>query len=376
MATAADIPKIWCDEDGHRKYVDFADFNEWFDSAEGVELRVKALVEGLANPSKAFFAGDREAYNVTLEGFRLDRRNEWLSVETLQELFGDTHWSVRNAARFDQLCDRMQSGDVVPFVGAGLSAPGGFPTWKDHLRQQGRTAGMYTAAIEDLLAQGLYEEIVDQIEQQRGRDVFAQELRDAFAKNGVIPSTGYLVAELFQDTLITTNYDRLIEQSFDFGGGKAIEVLTPATILQPPEAGKVTVVKLHGNVDVPGSCILSKAQYAAAYGADAIDLTLPIPQALDYYFRNSSLLFIGCGLNQDRTVRVFEAIKIKAWADGANLPQHFSIEQCPADEAALIARNEYLLRIGVTPIWFPPGEFQFVEGILRLARNELRFRRE
>lgn len=376
MATAPAIPRIWCDEDGHCKYEDFAEFNEWFDSPEGAELRVQALVEGLASPSKAFFAGDREAYNVMLEGFRLDRRNEWLSAEMLQELLGDTHWSDRNAARFDQLCDRLASGDVVPFIGAGLSAPGGFPTWKDHLRQQGRTAGIETAVVEDLLVQGLYEEIVDQIEQLRGDDVFGQELRDAFAKNGTIPPADYLVAELFQDTLITTNYDRLIEQSFDSGGGKTVEVLTPATILQPLDAAKVTVVKLHGNVRAPGTCILSKGQYDAAYGADAIDLALPIPQALDYYFRNSSLLFLGCGLNQDRTVRVFEAIKIKARADGADLPQHFSIEQCPSDEAALIARNEYLLRIGVTPIWFPAGDFDFVEGILRLARNEMRFRRE
>jgi NAD-dependent SIR2 family protein deacetylase len=376
VATSSAAPKIWCDEDGHRKYEDFADFNEWFDGPDGADVRKLALVEGVANPSKAFFAGDREAYNVTLEGFRLDRRNKWLSADALKELRGDTHWSERNAARFDQLCDRMASGDVVPFVGAGLSAPGGFPTWKDHLRQQGRTAGMAAAEVEDLLTQGLYEEIVDRIEQQRGADVFAQELRDAFAKNGAIPAAAYLVAELFQDTLITTNYDRLIEQSFDFGGDKAVEVLTPETILQPPDATKVTVIKLHGSINAPASCILSKAQYAAAYGPEAINLTLPIPQALDYYFRNSSLLFLGCGLNQDRTVRVFEAIKIKAREDGADLPQHFSIEQCPADEAALIARNEYLLRIGVTPIWFPAGEFDFVEGILRLARNELRFRRD
>ncbi|TPL96422.1 hypothetical protein FJ960_26145 [Mesorhizobium sp. B2-3-11] len=376
MATAAEAPKIWCDEDGHRKYEDYADFNEWFDRAEGSELRAKALVEGLANPSKAFFAGDREAYNVTLEGFRLDRRNEWLSKEPLDELLGDNHWSDRNAARFDQLCDRMEAGDVVPFIGAGLSQPGGFPTWRDHLRRQGRTAGLDATVVEDLLTQGLYEEIVDRIEQKRGNDVFAQELRDAFSKNGAIPPVDYLIAELFQDTLITTNYDRLIEQSFDLGGGKAVEVLTPATILRPPAAGKVTVIKLHGNVDAPASCILSKAQYAAAYGAEAIDLTLPIPQALDYYFRNGSLLFLGCSLNQDRTVRVFEAIKTKARDDLADLPQHFSIEQCPADEAELIARNEYLLRLGITPIWFPAGEFDFVEGILRLARNELRFRRD
>lgn len=376
MATAPEAPRIWCDEDGHRKYEDYADFNEWFDSAEAAELRVQALVEGVANPSKAFFAGDREAYNVTLEGYRLDRRNEWLSADALEELLGDTHWSERNAARFDQLCDRMEGGDVVPFVGAGVSQPGGFPTWKDHLRQQGRTAGMDPGAIEVLLSQGSYEEVVDQIEQQRGEEVFAQELRDAFAKNGVIPPADYLISEMFQDTVITTNYDRLIEQSFDFGGDKSVEVLTPATILQPPDVTKVTVIKLHGNVDAPASCILSKAQYGAAYGEDAIDLARPIPQALDYYFRNSNLLFLGCGLNEDRTVRVFEAIKMKAKADGAEVPQHFSIEQCPGDEAALIARNEYLLRIGVTPIWFPAGEFDFVEGILRLARNELRYRRD
>ena len=376
MASAPEILKIWCDEDGHRKYEDFDDFNEWFDGPDGAEARSLALVEGLANPSKAFFAGDREGYNVTLEGFRLDRRDQWLSKEVLASLCGDLHWFECNTARFDQLCDRVEKGDVVPFIGAGLSQPGGFPTWKEHLRQQGRTAGLDPVAVEAMLALGQYEDIVDQIEQQRGDDVFAQQLRDAFAKNGAIPPTDYLIAELFRDTLITTNYDRLIEQSFDLGGGDPVEVLTPATILQPLDAGKVTVIKLHGNVDAPASCILSKAQYAAAYGADAIDLALPIPQALDYYFRNGSLLFLGCSLNQDRTVRVFEAIKAKAKADLADLPQHFSIEQCPADEAALIARNEYLLRLGITPIWFPAGEFDFVEGILRLVRNELHFRRD
>ena len=296
MANSGPTSKIWCDEDGHRKYEDFADFNEWFDGTEGAGLRMQVLVDGLANPSKAFFAGDREAYNATLEVFRLDRRSEWLSKEPLEQLLGDNHWSDRNAVRFDQLCDRIEAGDIVPFIGAGLSQPGGFPTWKEHLRQQGRTAGLQTGVVEDLISQGLYEDIVDLIEQQHGADVFSQELRDAFSRNGTIPPTYYLIAELFPDTLITTNYDRLIEQSLDLGGGKAVELLIPATVLEPPDATKITVIKLHGNIDTPASCILSKAQYANAYGTDTIDLALPIPQALDYYFRNSSLLFLGSGL--------------------------------------------------------------------------------
>lgn len=74
------------------------------------------------------------------------------------------------------------------------------------------TAGMATSEVEDLLTQDQYGEIVDRMEHVRGADVFAQDLRDAFAKNGAIPRADYLIAELFQDTLIFTNYDRLIEQ--------------------------------------------------------------------------------------------------------------------------------------------------------------------
>lgn len=365
----------WCEEDRHGKYCDYRDFNDWFDSAEGVEAREAAKVAGLANPSKAFFVGDRKEYGVAFEEWRKRQRNQWLSREALTELCTDAHWADRNATRFDQLCDQIALANVVPFIGAGLSQPGGFPTWKDHLRQQGRTAGLPLADVEAMLAAGDYEGIVHAIEDRRGQPVFRQELRDAFARNGTIPPADYLIAELFFDTLITTNYDRLLEQAFDVGGGRPVQVLTPATILTPPDAESVTILKLHGDIAAPGGCILSRNDYSAAYGNGAIDPSLPIPQALDYYFRNSSLLFLGCSLNQDRTVQVFEAIMNRALAESADLPQHFAIEQLQGDEAALIARNAALLRIGVTPIWFPAGAFEFIEEILRLARNEMLSRR-
>lgn len=376
MADVEQKPRIWCDEDGHHKFEDYDDFNAWLDGDEGLEQRLNLNIGELAQPSKALFAGDRAAYDGALEAFRLERREIWLSKVELEALCQDDHWAERNGSRFDQLCDKLMAKDVVPFIGAGMSQPGGFPTWKQHLQEQWRTAGLALAEVEELLAEGRYEEIVDQIEQRRGADVFAQELRDAFGRNGSIPGTGYLIAELFHDTLITTNYDRLIEQSFDRGDPEPIEVLTPATISKRPEQGKVTIIKLHGTIGTPGSCILSKNQYDAAYGLGEIDLGRAIPKALDYYFRNSSLLFLGCSLNQDRTIQVFKAIKAHAKATGADLPQHFSVEQCPADEAALAARNVYLLRLGITPIWFPAGQFDYVEGILRLARNELRHRRK
>jgi len=372
---AAPALLTWCEEDRHRKYDDYRDFNDWFDGAEGVEAREAAKVAGLASPSKAFFVGDREGYSIAFEAWRQRQRSQWLSREALTELCADPHWADRNATRFDQLCDQIALANVVPFIGAGLSQPGGFPTWKDHLRQQGRTAGLPPEDVEAMLVAGEYEGIVHAIEDRLGQPVFRQELRDAFARNGTIPPADYLIAELFSDTLITTNYDRLLEQAFDVGGGRPVQVLTPATILTRPDPESVTILKLHGDIVTPGGCILSRNQYAIAYGEGTIDPSLPIPQALDYYFRNSSLLFLGCSLNQDRTVQVFEAIMNRALAESADLPQHFAIEQLPGDEEALIARNAALLRVGVTPIWFPKNTFEFIEEILRLARNEMLFRR-
>lgn len=118
--------------------------------------------------------------------------------------------------------------------------------------------------------------------------------------------------------------------------------------------------------------ILSKKQYNQAYGDGGTDLTRPIPKLLEYYYKNSSLLFLGCSLNNDRTVQVFRATKQEV--GDIDLPQHFAIEQAPETEKALIDRNADLLRLGVTGIWFEKGHFEFVEAMLRLARNELRYR--
>lgn len=375
MASLPVSSLIWCDEDGHRKYEDYVDFNEWLEGDEGLATRESLKLAGWARPSKVLFAGDKEQYEAQFERYRVERRAEWLSKSYLEDLAGDAHWSDRNVTRFDHLCDRIERGDVVPFVGAGLSVPGGFPSWKDHLRDQWRTAGLDPATVGALLAAGRYEEVVDQIERARSRDTFVQELRDSFDRNGTIPDSLYLLSELFTDTLITTNYDRLIEQAFDVGGGKSVEVLTPKTILNAPDSSKTTLLKLHGDILKPAGCIMSRNQYDEAYGDAAIDLSRPLAQVLDYHFRNSNLLFLGCNLNEDRTIRVFEAIKANAVEEAADLPQHFAIEQCPADQQGIPDRNDYLLRLGITPIWFEADRFEFVEGLLRLARNEMRYRR-
>jgi hypothetical protein len=364
--------ETWCDRDEHRQFEYYLDFNDWIDGDEAASVREVYKVDGISVPSKAFFAGDKEAYYQAFAEYRDTRRSEGLCERYLCDQFTDKHWFERNVQRFDQLVERLEDSDVVPFVGAGMSKAGGFPTWEEHLRTQGRTAGIDAAHIGALLARGEYEAIIAEIEASRGRDVFTQEIRDAFSRTGTITNTTLLITELFNDTVITTNYDRLVEQAFDTGANNSFQIINGLDALVDLDSRRVSIIKLHGDIRTPSRCILSKNQYDQAYGVDGIDLSKPIPKLLEYHFRNSSLLFLGCSLNNDRTVQVFRAIK-EGIGDRV-IPQHFAIEQAPESEQALTDRNAYLLRLGITGIWFEKGEFGCVEALLRLARNELRYR--
>nr|WP_319565622.1 SIR2 family protein [uncultured Rhodoferax sp.] len=367
--------ETWCHTDGHADYELFEDFNAWIDEGEiGLELPllVKLSSVGLSNPSKAFFAGDREAYEQALRAYCIDRRQEVLSRSDLIEALGEedgNHWFERNEQRFNQLLERLEEKMVVPFIGAGISVGGGFPTWANHLRQQGRTAGIPKEQIETWLAAGDYEEFIEHIELKNGRDAFAQEIRDVFGKLGSIQDITLIISELFKDTLITTNYDRLLEQVYDTGADSPVQVINGVTAMEVPQADKVTIIKMHGDFKDPARCILGKAQYDQAYGEEQLDMDRPIPKMLRYHYSNNSLLFVGCSLKSDRTLQVFQATKEQA---GDKLfPQHFAIEQAPDQLEALVKRNGELARLGITAIWYPKGQHNQVEAILRHARNEL-----
>lgn len=371
--------ETWCQADGHADYGLFEDFNAWIDEGD-IDLELPLLrglnQVGLSNPSKAFFAGDREAYEQALKAYRAERRRAVLSRDPFVETYGEAdglHWFERNEQRFDQLVECLAAQEVVPFIGAGISAGGGFPTWANHLRQQGRTAGIAPEQVEAWLAQGQHEEIIAHIEQQHGRDVFAQEIRDVFGKRGSIQDITLLISELFSDTLITTNYDRLLEQVYDTDGAGRVQVINGTTAMELPDPSKVTIIKIHGDFKAPAQCILGKTQYDAAYGEDGLDLHRPVPKILARYYCNNGLFFIGCSLHNDRTVQVFQATKESA--GDVLFPQHFSIEQAPKQLETLVARNSELLRLGITAIWYPKGQYEAVNNILRHAKSELSFRK-
>ena len=366
----------WCKQELHNQYECLADFNNWLDGDdEQAEARKSKLnLEQFSTPSKVLFVGDRNAYHSVLTQYRTDFMKSALSHAWLTDTCGDLHWYKKNQSRLMQLLDLIAKSDVVPFVGAGLSVNGGFPTWKAHLKVQGRTAGLDGRAVDELIKDGNYEEVIHQIEQQDYLETFEKELVDSFTHIEQIPESIMLLGSLFKDTLITTNYDRLIEHAYEVEFNCNVEVIDNRNPNKAPDQKKISVIKLHGDIHSPQSCIMGKNQYDSAYGEGDVDLSLPIPKLLEFHFTSNSLLFLGCSLNNDRTVDVFRKIKAQARSEGKTLPFHFSIEQAPEIEADIVKRNSYLLKIGITPIWFQPEQFDTIVDILKYAQHEMNYR--
>ena len=366
----------WCQEGLHYQYDFLADFNNWLEGDDELAeaKREELQIDQFMSPSKALFAGDKNQYFSVLAEYRQQFQQKALSLEWLNEICGDTHWYTKNQRRLDQLLNLIEDEDIIPFVGAGLSVAGGFPTWKSHLKEQGRTAGLDGDEVDQLIDNGQFEQVIHLIEQQDFLEAFEQELEDSFSHVDYIPETTRLIAELFTDTVITTNYDKLIEYTLENDFNKPVQLIDNRNPNEPRDNEAVSVIKLHGDIRTPQHCIMSQNHYNNAYGEGAIDLTLAIPTFLRQTFISSSLLFLGCSLNNDRTVEVFKQIKQQARADGDILPKHYSIEQAPDTEDGISARNQELLSMGITPIWFQPGEFDTVTEILKFASHEVKYR--
>jgi len=367
----------WCQDGLHYQFDFLNEFNDWLEGDEELAegKRDDLQIGHFTSPSKALFAGDKNEYYSVLAEYRQQVQQKALSFEWLTECFDGGHWYERNQSRFINLLNLISNKDIIPFVGAGISKSGNFPTWKEHLKTQGRTAGIDGTEVDQLIDNGQFEQVIHLIEQQDYLEAFEQELEDSFSHVSYVPEVTRLIAELFSDTVITTNYDKLIEHTLENDFNQTIQLIDNRNPNEPRDNEAVSVIKLHGDIQTPQHCIMSQNHYNAAYGNGSIDLALPIPTFLQKTFTSSSLLFLGCSLHNDRTVDVFKQIKQQARIDSLDLPKHYSIEQASNTEEGITARNQELLAMGITPIWFQPGEFDTLTEILKFAIHEVKYRK-
>ncbi len=249
---------------------------------------------------------------------------------------------------------------VVPFVGAGMSVPFQFPDWKTFLLEQAPDAAM-RGQIEQRLAKGEYEEAAEDLLGVRGGAAFQDSLEFNFGRNlggaGLAQAAVCHLPHLATGPFITTNFDRVLEAVFAAAElpfeqivlGMKLDAIRAAFHLK-----NRVLLKLHGDAGDRTDRVFTLSDYQKNYGE-----THPLRGVLQVAMIQP-LLFLGCSLKQDRTMRVLESL-----AKGAQgLMQHYAVLERPASDDEFAQRRRYFSEMGVRCIWYPTTQHSLTEPLL------------
>ncbi|XVV15286.1 SIR2 family protein [Actinoplanes sp. CA-131856] len=211
-------------------------------------------------------------------------------------------------ASLDYLKEAHRNGNLVPVVGAGFSAATArLPSWPglvdlgtSYLRREltRRVTIKQIRAVESVARSGDLPTAFDALQQlmsQEGREhhesLHYQGFLNEVFHDAPVESTTLADAlrSLRPRVVLTTNYDRLLEDTSVSPGTQSATWLKPADIRSLLRSGS-GVVHLHGRYDVPSSVILSRSDYQRLVDdRDAV----AVAQAI---FHSGVLLFLGTSI--------------------------------------------------------------------------------
>jgi SIR2-like domain len=218
--------------------------------------------------------------------------------------------------------EHYRNGDLVLFVGAGVSNAAGLPSW----------AGLVTKLAERAKTRGAAAREMDEIEKlaRGGRlidaltavavavgelelvSVVKQTLDDRQLVREV-PEIGKAIASLAPRlrAVLTTNLDHLLERAFE----GAWPALHRATGTAAQERG--VILKLHGTLLDADTWVLTRNQYDRAMYNDS-----RLADAVASVFRARVLLFVGYGLADDDFDQLLARMRAVA---GVQPPRHYAL---------------------------------------------------
>lgn len=275
---------------------------------------------------------------------------EWLE-DRKQELLGTAKsilQSFDQDDRFEALKGTYRRGALIPFVGAGMSEPSGYPGWRNFLLRLRKQTAIPEDQFLAQLGQGEYEEAAQGLADALGVG-FNEEVENAFGVDRDLVGPVQLLPYVFDTAVITTNFDSVLKRCFD-NAGRPFEETIPGhegqELLRLLGANRRLLVKVHGRAMSGVGRVLTAAEYDAAYGEH-------LPAVVEA-FCSRPLLFLGCGLSVDRLLAEIGRFVEAKGHD--RVPRHYAFLSAPKSEDARIVRKAELARFNIYPIWYPTGE--------------------
>ncbi len=262
--------------------------------------------------------------------------------------------------RFRTLAHRVGQKNVVPFVGAGMSATSGFPLWSQFLKNLVRGAPKLEAAVVAHLTAGRFEEAAQAVVEARGAISLSEAIHNQFgAHRRKVEGPVQLLPAVFAGEVVTTNFDYVLPHAYKAAEQPFTTVFCGPDLRSAPQRlgnDPRCLLRLHGQGDDDLGRVLTLTEYEDAYTANRT-----LAGVLAAIIGLRSLLFIGCSLQQDRTLQAL--IQLRQTAQVAP-PRHYAFLQLPEPDQRE-DRTRLLSDAEIYPIYYPAGDHdQHIEDML------------
>jgi hypothetical protein len=205
----------------------------------------------------------------------------------------------------DQLAERARAGELALFLGAGVSAAAGLPTWERLLEELAARSG-----LDEDLREGLTrlpaQDSAALLARELGRDALEAFVKERFGP-GCYALAHALIADLPVQEFVTTNYDPLVELAAA-GIGRRLTVLP----FEEAAPGAPWLLKLHGDAAHPESVVLTREEYLE-FG----DSRTALAGVLHALLLTRHVLFVGTSMLDDDLIRIAHQVRSAVQVDGA-----------------------------------------------------------
>ncbi|WP_437849783.1 SIR2 family protein [Sorangium sp. So ce363] len=272
---------------------------------------------------------------------------------------GSSDIDVPNDPALQDLRKAYESGQLVVFAGAGVSAAAGLPGWQKlteqmvaRLRVSGAQASIL-AEIEELAQRQQYTEALSAVKLSLGAPEFCAAVERALDDSDRdVPEVARVIASMKPGlrAVLTTNLDRLLDRAF--GGEWDVLARAPADIA----ARRRYILKLHGTLRERETWVFTREQY------DRVIFASPgLQVAIKALFHACPVLFVGFGFADDHLDQALGEVRALA---GEQPPPHFALL---VEDTLTPFRRRKLEAAGVRVIAYknPDGAHARVPAILR-----------
>jgi len=281
-----------------------------------------------------------------------------------------------NAVNLALLADIYSRNGVIPFVGAGMSACFSYKLWGDFLLSACKNQEE-TVEVKQMLVNYKYEEAAEYLynldkenfKNQLMNEYGAKEIDEKIMETAAVA----LLPKIFNGPIITTNFDKVIEKAYEWFG-KSISIVSNANLedmLTHLSKRDEFLFKIHGDINSFNSIVITKSDYECQYSHND-----KFKECFYCCIKPNTILFLGCSLNQDRTVYLMNKI-----LENQNQNKHYAFMASPAmsSDGFLIqdVEKQYqeeeirqrLDKFHIIPIWFPMGAYDCIKDLLYKLPN-------